>query len=1216
MGERYKKISTELNISQITTTIRANENTSKNILDNLEQVHNSVVNSYRHQQNDRPEFEAYIKNWIEEFQSKEKIPSLEMYEEMLAIIDLAIWQKRQFSLRNTQRLTVLALLTNHNSTLAQVSTGEGKTVIVVAIAIIKVLFGEKVDIITSSSVLAKRDADQNKDIYDLFGICVSHNCSEVIEERKEAYSSNQIIYGDLANFQRDHLLHKFYGKGVLGDRSFENVIVDEVDSMLLDKANNILYLSHDIAGMDKLESVYLFIWQMVNNLTDLSEDELVNKIKQSVLSDMYAIIQKEDIQSLDNGLGKSKVLVLWDILVKSGIINYLGRLQTEAIDSNKLEKVLRPDFTQYKDRLSFLLMSCLERETCIKIPNYLKAFVERHLDRWISSAITALYMVPGQYYVVDVDRSGTSADLNANVIILDRDTGTDQVSSQWDEALHQFLQLKHGCKLSTLSLKAVFISNVTYLKEYKLLYGLTGTLGSKEERTLLKKIHDVDFVTVPTFKSKLFKEYEPIICSSSEDWKQHIRKEVDTLTKIKSRSILIICETIRGVEALKTIIAPEQQNNVRTYKRDDEELPIEEGGLEPGQVIIATNLAGRGTDIKITKKLEEAGGLHVILTFLPTNVRIEEQAFGRAARKGEKGSGRMIIKADDTKIHTLKSNRNAKELLRLIDIKTYYDTMIKTEEECFEAFKKLYEKEMICLTNVQTPDAVKEILLQSCLDRWSFWLDENNVQIGKASDEITKDKIKLLLNNFLSQFDDLKATSANYWPAWVEENPIQMIKLGKYISQHDSKHRNTAMQLFGKVISSEPYFCEAAYYYRAYTRSLDNMNVGDFKKDLRMAEKLFNDHIKYAMHASVVISELNSIKENKAYADQHRNLINLYSLFIQSIDDMLGHAVSPESFVNYEIKEDVAGIIFDDLVRIGMIKKAEVVDNIPNDQIQRLHAEYGIAVDQIKKFLAQHRGPIEEKEFLTAIRETFSFPSRSEFWKKLINQKVLHSVERYVAINEERLKIMDPALMNVLKEKVDKGQLVKAVVTLDKHQILLIHEQQSQFYFEKEKFIYVIGRTKYNSLEENGLLSFNEKAIIDKNRIDGCMFSAFDSITVQDITNKTQITTSEAKSILDELLDLNVLEKKGEVFALKTYNNNSQDVLLPSFPVYGSSVENVLASCFAYRLALRYIAQQLKEEECSDIRIELKPDPHRMFFNDLLEQKIILPPIPTHEIDE
>uniref|UniRef100_A0A182HHU0 Uncharacterized protein n=1 Tax=Anopheles arabiensis TaxID=7173 RepID=A0A182HHU0_ANOAR len=906
-----------------------------------------LENCYKRQLQEKPKWRKYMSNienkgallvfsaqfthkWVKEFHVKNQKTNTNMYEEMLAVIGRAIELKRGFKLRDTQLLTILALLVNENSTLAQVSTGEGKSLIVVATAIIKALLGEKVDIITSSSVLAQRDAVTNNDIYELFGLSASHNCSEQIEERKEAYSCNQIIYGDLANFQRDYLLDRFYGKHVLGDRSFENVIVDEVDSMLLDKGNNMLYLSHDIAGMDKLESVYLFIWQMVNTPTDLSEDLHMEAVKRSVLSDMYAIIQKEDIQSLDNALGKSNVLVLWERLVKSGIINDAGRLQTKAIDSNKLEKVLTPDFTQYKDRLSFLLTSCVERETCIKIPNYLKAFVERHLDSWISSAITALYMVPGQYYVVDVDRSGTSADLNANVIILDRDTGTDQVSSQWDEALHQFLQLKHGCKLSTQSLKAVFISNVTYLKMYELLYGLTGTLGSQRERHLLEEIHRVDFVTVPTAKSKQFEEYEPIICSSSEDWKIQIRQEVNKLTKTDKRSVLIICETIRDVESFQMVFDSEEHSNVHTYVRDYETFTVAEGDrkLEPGHVIIATNLAGRGTDIKISDDLRKAGGLHVILTYLPVNIRIEEQAFGRAARSGDEGSGRMIIMVADGKMHnrsmifTLKQKRNVDELFRISAIKTYYETNIKTEENCFEAFNELYEKKMKLLANAETPEPVKDILLQSCLDRWSFWLDENNVQIGKASDEASKREVKQLLEHFLSQFDDLKATSANYWPAWVEENPMQMIKLGKYISEHDSKHRNTAMQLFGKVISNEPCFCEAAYYYRAYTRSLDNMNVGDFKKDLRMAEKLLNDHIKYAMHASGMVCKLkNNTPPIEGYEEQKKCLINLYSLFIQSIED-----ITPEYHLDSRVAHHTGRFA-------GELKKIAEITNIPVDEL-------------------------------------------------------------------------------------------------------------------------------------------------------------------------------------------------------------------------------------------------------------------------------------------
>ncbi|KFB35144.1 AGAP011982-PA-like protein [Anopheles sinensis] len=173
---------------------------------------------------------------------------------MLAVIDRAIELKRGFKLRDTQKLAVLALLANDGSTLAQVSTGEGKSLIVVAASIMKALFGEKVDIVTSSSVLAKRDAENNSDIYSLFGITISHNCSEDIEKRRQAYSLNQVVYGDLGSFQRDYLLDRFYGKNILGDRDFANVIVDEVDSMLVDKGNNMLYLSHDIPWMDKLES--------------------------------------------------------------------------------------------------------------------------------------------------------------------------------------------------------------------------------------------------------------------------------------------------------------------------------------------------------------------------------------------------------------------------------------------------------------------------------------------------------------------------------------------------------------------------------------------------------------------------------------------------------------------------------------------------------------------------------------------------------------------------------------------------------------------------------------------------------------------------------------------------------------------------------------------------------------------------------------------------
>ncbi|EDS44787.1 conserved hypothetical protein [Culex quinquefasciatus] len=125
---------------------------------------------------------------------------------------------------------------------------------------------------------------------------------------------------------------------------------------------------------------------------------------------------------------------------------------------------------------------------------------------------------------------------------------------------------------------------------------------------------------------------------------------------------------------------------MRTYTRDYEQF--DEGKLAPGEVIIATNLAGRGTDIKITHELKRAGGLHICLTYLPSNVRIEQQAFGRAARSGDRGSGQLIIVSNEgtdtssARMLHLKRERDAYEMKRISSIKEYYETQIVTEEKC------------------------------------------------------------------------------------------------------------------------------------------------------------------------------------------------------------------------------------------------------------------------------------------------------------------------------------------------------------------------------------------------------------------------------------------------------------------------------------------------------------------------------------------------------
>ncbi|XP_078051887.1 uncharacterized protein LOC144478038, partial [Augochlora pura] len=1159
--------------------------------------------------------------------------------EMLAVIVRAIELRRGFKLRDTQKLTVLALLVNDH-TLAQVSTGEGKSLIVVAASIMRALCHRKVDIVTSSSVLAKRDAEENSDIYGMFDVNVSHNCSEDIEERKKAYSGNQVVYGDLTNFQRDYLLDKFYGKNVLGDRNLENVIVDEVDSMLLDKGNNVLYLSHDLPGFDKLESVYIYVWQWINRPAE-SVDELRRAfdgeaIAAAVLDDLFGVVSCEDIGTLGPDLTKQDRRIIWERLVAAEILNGQGKLLEEKVDRDTLAAIIGREFGNfYPDRLCHLLKETAEAERSIKIPNYLKPFVERHLESWIKSAMTAYFMTPDQDYVVDVDRTGTSQDRDPNITILDKDTGTDQANSQWDEALYQFLQLKHGCKLSLHSLKAVFVSNVSFLKLYRNLYGLTGTLGSPSERALLKEIYRVEFVIIPPARSKQFHEDKAILCADQWEWRDRIRREARK--QAGERSVLIVCETVNEAEVLRSVFRAGDAKSVRTYTRDYEKFDVGRDGerLDRGHIIVATNLAGRGTDIKISSALNDAGGLHVCLTYLPKNVRIEQQAFGRAARSGDKGSGQLIVIAEEgqeysnSKIVGLKKKRNGDELRRISDIKRHYETQITVEEKCFEAFRKQYDRLKKALgDDDDTPGEIREILLQCCLDKWAFWLDENNKRVKDLVTEDNATGFYELLNEFISTLKYLE-NRRKIWSAWITGNPVQAIKLGKYLCQHKSPDK--AVSLFDQAIEQEPEFSEAARYYKALAlakridwernplNQTDAIALKTLRKELQEAGRLFDERSTAAITAAGVIAKIKKsnnecIVQIDAYEKQQKCLCNLYCVFLQSIDDILGHAVSPRNFVNDTVKEDLAEVLYEDLLRQGTLAKPRIrEEHVSDEELKKICSDYGTSAKTLKEFLAGRVWtPIDdEEEFQRALKNRMRLPSRGGFWRSLINEQVLRDEVKYVAV--EKSIDTDPLWSDVsaVAERLAKHSLEPES---DNGEIFLYAERIPQHknnanVFKKQDFVNAVGVANYRALKKKGLLSLNRKARVDGGRIESVDFSQCDSIALEDFT-EIGIAKDEAERILGELVERGAVEKKGgtegEVYRLKVCYDGINGVQLPFCPAYENAVRGLLRVRFAYRIALQKIARQLDEKDLP-VRVHLISKPHQGLVLELLQRGIIVP---------
>ncbi|EFN78490.1 Protein translocase subunit secA [Harpegnathos saltator] len=1234
MKEMFRTNGEDRNVERLIDLIRDDGNTSECILNDLNAIRDIIRAMKQVTAASEEEIKQKIAKHISNIQlidkKSDKLQYVHKYmTDLLSLIDNVINMKKNFRLRDTQKLAILTLFRNECSTLMQISTGEGKSLIIAALSILKALCGQKVDIITSSSILAKRDSKINSDIYDLFSVSVSHNCDDDVENRKEVYSCKNVVYGQLSNFQRDYLLDQFYGRNILGGRSFDNVIIDEVDSMLLDKGNNILYLSQDLPCLDKLESVYVYIWQLINKTFEgqkQSPRTVDSKaIRQAVLCNMYGSLLKEDIRKIDEHISNQQINTIWERLIEYNIIDKDGYLLKDNVSKRDIMQVLSPGIERYERYLMYMFEHISKRERFVVVPNYLKPFVHLHLDAWINNAKMALLMQERQDYIVDVDRKGSKPKV-ADIIIIDRDTGTGQTNTQWDEALHQFLQLKHGCKLSTQSLKAVFVSNVRYLKLYSKLYGLTGTLGSHREQDLLRNIYGVDFVTVPTTKMRMFKEYYPIVCPNLQEWCQQICLEANTCIKA-GRSVLIICETVRDVESVYSELHAKNiyinTMNLHTYTRDYESFDIATEYLCEGQIIIATNLAGGGTDIKITKQLDKVGGLHVCLTYIRNNNRVEQQAFGRTARYGNNGSGRLIILSSGSTQNAvlqtlhLKKERDIKEIHRTSDIKLYYETRISVEEDAFHKFKEVYQqleknlKDEVC-------DEVKEILLRSCLDEWVFWLDENSKYINGTLGMQNMDKYEASFSILMDRLRALKISKeSKNWVYWTRE-PTQIVRLAKYFARN--KQQDMAIELFDRVIKEEPNFSESAHYYKAFSliKKIDKKDRGalkELKKELREAAKLLRKHRDYAVKVGDIIGTLRhrdpDIVQINVFKKQHKNISTIYQIFLQSIDDVLGHNVTPRSLEKYDINKEFAETLYLDLIKNDILRRPRISRNIKESLVKKICENHGIIPKELIDFLMKKRGSsIELQQFEKDMKKSVRMPNRKEFWKLLVKEKILKDEVKYVTIRG--LRNVDPSLWKSVHDNnmIEEKKLERQALEWNKGQLFfdidkrLYQKEDGDITLEKRLFKEFISGEKYKILKRRNVFTYNKKATYDVDKLENVVFPCFDSITVEDFTERG-ISEKDAKRILTDLVNQSILSNREEdMYRLVVHYTYITYLQLPSCPIYESFVIQLLNICFMYRIALQKLVQDF-QDEAVPVNLQLITEPHQSVIRSLIEEKIV-----------
>lgn len=422
-----------------------------------------------------------IANWALEIKSgdldeNEKVSIVEA----LVVGNQAFHLVTKFYLTDIQILTCLiALLDKANGKeslrsgqLFQVATGSGKSAIVGIISALTCMLDRNngvvttIDIYTSSLVLAQRDAREWTEFYSIFGLTCGHNGDvndRYISGEKVCYR-NDIVYGDCSQFQFDYLRHHYSNLGTLGARTCSFAVIDEVDTMLIDDSSKLARLSSTIPGMDLVQVLYHCIWDRLtfikNHLFTLfgSIFYLEGQIKVTENCVSYAFAHKETN----------------DLLTIGDVQAYIA--QGGDLEKARIQRVEVPIDTFVAGHLENYALTLIEGETSsgdggrIKLPLNLKSFAKSQISNWVESSLQAVAYQENVNYIVD-DGQIKPVDFQT--------TGVIQGNTSWNNGLHQFLQIKHGLKLTAESVTTNYLSNIATFQKYGTkVVGFTGTLGS------------------------------------------------------------------------------------------------------------------------------------------------------------------------------------------------------------------------------------------------------------------------------------------------------------------------------------------------------------------------------------------------------------------------------------------------------------------------------------------------------------------------------------------------------------------------------------------------------------------------------------------------------------------------------------------------------------------------------------------------------------------
>ena len=578
----------------------------------------------------------------------------------------------------------------HQGKISEMKTGEGKTLVATFPIYLNALSGRGVHVITVNDYLAQRDAEWMGKVFETLGLTVGFILNSMNPEQRKSSYNCDITYGTNNEFGFDYLRDNMtIDSEFLVQRKHNYAIVDEVDSVLIDEARTPLIISGPVET--KINQSYVDLKRPVQSLV-VKQTQLIsslvseaqNILKNDTLSDDDK--QKAGLLLLKAKKGLPKFQKLQDLFQEQGTIKMMNAVESEYIaekktylldedllfsideQSNSVDlsdrgrEALSPD---NKDAFTIpdlgeLLSDIDEKNLSDEQKQLQKEKVYKlHSER--SSKIHYLSQLLKAYTLFDKDVEYVVQ--NGQVLIVDEFTGRVLPGRRFSGGLHQALEAKENVKIEkeTQTLASITIQN--YFRMYDKLSGMTGTADT--EAAEFEKIYNLGVTVIPTHRPIKRNDFNDVIYKSMQAKYKAVIKEVGEYYA-KGQPVLIGTVSVEVSELLSKMLKQKGiPHNVLNAKQHQSEAQIvSQAGLKKS-ITIATNMAGRGTDIKLGPGVEELGGLHIIGTARHESRRIDLQLMGRSGRQGDNGSSRFYISLEDDLMRLFNMDRLATYMDRL-----------------------------------------------------------------------------------------------------------------------------------------------------------------------------------------------------------------------------------------------------------------------------------------------------------------------------------------------------------------------------------------------------------------------------------------------------------------------------------------------------------------------------------------------------------------------